>query len=51
VPSVPSRSWTEPTALAAAIRSGALDDCYDEVKAVVAANVADKLAIANPKYA
>jgi hypothetical protein len=37
--------------LAAAIRSGALDDRYDEVKDAVWASVADKLAVANPTYA
>ncbi|MBK9178458.1 MAG: hypothetical protein IPM45_02595 [Acidimicrobiales bacterium] len=37
--------------LAAAIRSGALDDRYDEVRAAVAATVRDKLAVANPRYA
>lgn len=37
--------------LAAAIRSGALDDRYAEVKAAVWASVADKLAVANPTYA
>jgi len=42
--------FADDVALAVAIRSGALDDRYDEVKAVVAANVADKLSIANPKY-
>ena len=36
--------------LAAAIRSGALDDRYDEVKAAVWASVRDKLAVANPRY-
>ena len=36
--------------LAAAIRSGALDDRYDEVKAAVWAGVRDKLAVANPRY-
>lgn len=36
--------------LAAAIRSGALDDRADEVRAVVRAAVADKLAVANPGY-
>jgi hypothetical protein len=36
--------------LAAAIRSGALDDRYDEVKAAVWATVRDKLAVANPRY-
>jgi aminoglycoside phosphotransferase (APT) family kinase protein len=37
--------------LAAAIRAGALDDRTAEVTAVVAAAVADKLAVANPTYA
>jgi hypothetical protein len=37
--------------LAAAVRSGALDDRWDEVAAAVRATVADKLAIANPTYA
>jgi hypothetical protein len=37
--------------LAAAIRSGACDDRWDEVVAVVRATVADKLAVANPGYA
>ena len=37
-------------ALADAIRSGAVDDRYDEVAAAVRATVHDKLAIANPKY-
>jgi Domain of unknown function (DUF6285) len=36
--------------LAEAIRSGALDDRLDEVRAVVRATVADKLAVANPRY-
>ena len=36
--------------LAAAIRSGALDDRYDEVKAAVWDTVRDKLRVANPKY-
>ena len=36
--------------LAEAIRSGALDDRYDEVAATVRATVHDKLAVANPKY-
>lgn len=36
--------------LAAAIRSGQLDDRYAEVKDVVWATVKDKLAVANPKY-
>jgi hypothetical protein len=37
--------------LAAAIRNGDLDDRYGEVKAALVAAVADKLAVANPKYA
>jgi aminoglycoside phosphotransferase (APT) family kinase protein len=37
--------------LAAAIRSGALDDRWDEVAAAVRATVADKVAVANPAYA
>jgi aminoglycoside phosphotransferase (APT) family kinase protein len=37
--------------LAAAIRSGALDDRWGEVAAAVRATVADKLAVANPTYA
>ncbi len=36
--------------LAAAIRSGGLDARADEVRAVVRAAVADKLAVANPGY-
>jgi hypothetical protein len=36
--------------LARAIRSGALDDRYAEVAAVVRATVLDKLAVANPGY-
>ena len=36
--------------LADAIRSGSLDDRYDEVAAAVRATVHDKLAVANPKY-
>ncbi len=36
--------------LAAGIRSGALDDRWDEVAAAVRATVADKLAVANPTY-
>lgn len=36
--------------LAAAIRSGDLDDRYDEVKALVWETVRDKLAVANPRY-
>jgi hypothetical protein len=38
-------------ALAAAIRTGVLDDRIDEVRAAVRATVADKLAVANPGYA
>jgi aminoglycoside phosphotransferase (APT) family kinase protein len=37
--------------LAAAIRSGAVDDRWDEVSAAVRATVADRLAVANPGYA
>lgn len=37
--------------LAGAIRSGALDDRYDEVLSAVRAAVSDKLAVANPRYA
>jgi hypothetical protein len=37
-------------ALAAAIRSGRLDDRYDEVKAAVWETVKDKLRVANPRY-
>lgn len=36
--------------LAVAIRSGALDDRLDEVRASVLADVEAKLAVANPKY-
>ena len=36
--------------LAAAIRSGALDDRMDEVFEVVGETVRDKLLVANPKY-
>ncbi|MEA3056773.1 MAG: hypothetical protein QOD30_2205 [Actinomycetota bacterium] len=36
--------------LADAIKSGTLDDRYDEVAAAVRATVHDKLAVANPKY-
>lgn len=38
------------TELAAAIRSGGLDDRIDEVRTLVWASVKDKLAVANPKY-
>ena len=37
-------------ALAAAIRSGALDDRAEEVRTLVRASVRDKLAVANPAY-
>ena len=37
--------------LAARIRSGELDDRYDEVKAAVWETVLDRLRVANPKYA
>ncbi|HEY0521712.1 MAG TPA: DUF6285 domain-containing protein [Ilumatobacteraceae bacterium] len=37
-------------ALAAAIRSGALDGRLDEVRQLVWQSVRDKLAVANPKY-
>jgi hypothetical protein len=36
--------------LAAAIRSGTLDDRWDEVVTAVRATVADKLSVANPAY-
>jgi hypothetical protein len=36
--------------LAAAIRSGALDERMDEVRSLVWQSVRDKLAVANPKY-
>ena len=42
---------TDDTELAAAIRSGDLDDRWAEVRAVVSASVEDKLAVANPTYA
>jgi hypothetical protein len=37
--------------LAARIRDGSLDDRLDEVRALVRESVADKLAVANPRYA
>ncbi len=43
--------FDDDAALAAAIRAGALDDRLDEVAASVRADVADKLAVANPGYA
>lgn len=36
--------------LAARIRSGELDDRYEEVRDLVWASVRDKLAVANPRY-
>ena len=42
--------FADDAALAGAIRSGELDDRYDEVKAAVWATVRDKLAVANPRY-
>ncbi|MDJ0770404.1 MAG: DUF6285 domain-containing protein [Ilumatobacter sp.] len=36
--------------LAARIRSGQLDDRFDEVRELVWASVRDKLAVANPRY-
>ena len=42
--------FTDDAELAAAIRSGAVDDRYDEIKATVLADVTDKLRVANPKY-
>ena len=41
---------TSDAELAAAIRSGELDDRYDEVKAIVLATVEDKLRVANPGH-
>lgn len=38
------------TELAAAIRSGRLDDRLDEVRAAVRESVIDKLSVANPRY-
>jgi hypothetical protein len=45
-----SLGYTSEGELADAIRSGALDDRYDEVASAVRATVHDKLAVANPKY-
>lgn len=42
---------TDDAELAAAIRAGTLDHRLDEVRAAVAAAVADKLSVANPTYA
>jgi hypothetical protein len=41
---------TDDAELAARIRSGELDDRYEEVRAVVLAAVCDKLAVANPRH-
>ena len=38
------------TQLSTRIREGALDDRLDEVRALVLADVRDKLVVANPKY-
>jgi hypothetical protein len=43
--------FSSDAALAAAIRSGSLDDRWEEVVDAVRATVADKLAVANPGYA
>jgi len=43
--------YADDSALATAIRSGALDDRWAEVKASVWQTVRDKLAVANPTYA
>jgi Domain of unknown function (DUF6285) len=45
-----SLGLADDAALAAAIRSGTLDDRLDEVRALVWAGVRDKLAVANPDY-
>jgi aminoglycoside phosphotransferase (APT) family kinase protein len=42
--------YADDAALAAAIRSGELDDRVDEVTAAVHASVLDKVLVANPKY-
>ncbi|MFL6206784.1 MAG: phosphotransferase family protein [Acidimicrobiales bacterium] len=41
---------TSDAELAARIRTGALDDRYDEVRTLVAASVHDKLLVANPRW-
>lgn len=41
---------TDDAELAARIRAGELDDRYPELLAVLRASVADKLAVANPRY-
>ena len=43
--------FTDERDLAAAIRSGDLDDRWDEVRAAVWDTVRDRLAVANPRYA
>jgi hypothetical protein len=45
-----SLGMADDAALAAAIRSGDLDDRLPEVRALVWESVRDKLAVANPKY-
>ena len=42
--------FADETALADAIRSGEVDDRYEEIKAAVYDTVVDKLKVANPKY-
>jgi hypothetical protein len=42
--------YEDDAALCEAIRSGELDERWDEVKAAVGASVRDKLRVANPKY-
>jgi hypothetical protein len=42
--------FADDAALAAAIRSGEVDDRLDEVTAFVRGSVEDKLRVANPKY-
>ena len=42
--------FDDDTALADAIRSGDVDDRYEEIKAAVYDSVIDKLKVANPKY-
>jgi alkylhydroperoxidase family enzyme len=42
--------FDDDAALAAAIRSGALDDRWDEVASTVRETVQDKLRVANPRY-
>ena len=42
--------FQDEASLATAIRSGSLDDRWDEVKAAVWASVRDRLSVANPGY-